>query len=76
MNITGHGKGYAYDMGSETDIAVFFGVVELLLWLLAILPVTVSLCKKMLPQKEVLGMVAVSGLYRTVCVGNLCFGVE
>ncbi len=23
MNITGHGKGYAYDLGSEADIAVF-----------------------------------------------------
>lgn len=33
MNITGHGKGYAYDMGSEADIAVFFGVLLLLLWL-------------------------------------------
>ncbi len=46
MNITGHGKGYSYDMGSEADIAVFFGVLLLLLWLLAILPVTISLCKK------------------------------
>lgn len=46
MNITGHGKGYAYDMGSEKDIAVLMGVVLLLLWLLAVLPVTVSLCKK------------------------------
>lgn len=46
MNITGHGKGYAYDMSSEADIAVLFGVVLLLLWLVAILPVTISLCKK------------------------------
>ena len=46
MDITGHGKGYAYDMGSEADIAVFFGVVSLMLWLLAILPVTILLCKK------------------------------
>lgn len=46
MNITGHGKGYAYDMGSEADIAVFSGMILLLLWLLAILPAAVSLCKK------------------------------
>lgn len=52
MDITGHGKGYAYNMGSETDIAVFFGVVELLLWLLAILPVTISLCKKCCQKKK------------------------
>lgn len=52
MDITGHGKGYAYNMGSETDIAVFLGVVELLLWLLAILPVTISLCKKCCQKKK------------------------
>lgn len=46
MNITGHGKGYAYDMGSEADIAVFFGIVELILWLIAFVPVMISLCKK------------------------------
>lgn len=46
MNITGHGKGYGYDMGSEADIAVLLGIVLLVMWLAAILPVTVSLCKK------------------------------
>ena len=54
MNITGHGKGYAYDMGSEADIAVFFGIVLLLLWLLAILPVAISLCKKGYYKKKLL----------------------
>ncbi len=54
MNITGHGKGYAYDMGSEADIAMLFGMVLLLLWLLAILPVTISLCKKGYYKKKIL----------------------
>lgn len=54
MNITGHGKGYAYDIGSESDIAVFFGVLELLLWLFAILPVTFSLCKNAAIIKKLL----------------------
>ncbi len=52
MNLTGHGKGYAYDMGSEADIAVFFGVLLLILWLLAILPVMFSLCKKCYHRKR------------------------
>ena len=52
MDITGHGKGYGYDMGSEADIAVLFGVVLLFLWLLAILPVTISLCKKACGRKQ------------------------
>ena len=54
MNITGHSKGYAYDMGSESDIALFFGVLELLLWLFAILPVAFSLCKKCRHKKKLL----------------------
>ena len=52
MNITGHGKGYMYDMGSEADIAVFLGLIGLLLWLLAILPVTFSLCKECFYKKK------------------------
>ncbi len=36
MYITGHGKGYAYDLGSEADISVFLGFVLLIPWLFAI----------------------------------------
>ncbi len=46
MNLTGHGKGYGYDMGGEAGVAVFLGAALLLLWLLALLPVTAFLCKK------------------------------
>lgn len=53
MNLTGHGKGYAYDMGSEADIAVLSGVILLFLWLAAFLPVTVSLCKKWYRRKKI-----------------------
>ncbi len=52
MYITGHGKGYAYDLGTETDISVLMGIVMLLLWLLAILPVTALLCKKCHKKKK------------------------
>lgn len=66
MNITGHGKGYAYDMGSEADIAVFLGVGLLLLWLAAILPVTISLCKKAYSKRKslvCLPLLVFSGLF-------------
>lgn len=66
MNITGHGKGYAYDMHSEADIAIFFGIILLLLWLLALLPVTISLCKKSRrKEKSFLGLplLAFAGLF-------------
>ena len=38
MNITGHSKGYAYEMGSEAGISVLFGCIELLIWLVLALP--------------------------------------
>ena len=34
MNITGHAKGYAYDLGPEKDISIMIGVVELIIYLL------------------------------------------
>lgn len=46
MDITGHGKGYGYDMGSEADIAVFFGLIMLMIWLVAVIPVIIWLCYK------------------------------
>lgn len=52
MDLTGHGKGYGYDLGSEADIYVFLGCVFLLIWLLAIVPVTISLCKKGYHKKK------------------------
>lgn len=52
MNLTGHGKGYAYDLKDEADIYVFLGIIGLLIWLLAILPVTISLCKKGWQRKK------------------------
>ena len=36
--ITGHGKGYGYDMGSEADIAVMFGCFMLFVWLILAIP--------------------------------------
>lgn len=38
LNITGHGKGYAYDLGPEKDISVMIGCIELLIWLALALP--------------------------------------
>ncbi|GKX66186.1 hypothetical protein [Inconstantimicrobium mannanitabidum] len=43
MDITGHGKGYDYDLGSEVDIYIVEGIIALILWSIAILPVTMWL---------------------------------
>ena len=52
MDFTGHGKGYGYELGDEADIYVFLGVIALGIWILAILPVTISLCKKCYAKKK------------------------
>lgn len=46
MNITGHAKGYAYDLGPEKDISIMIGVVELIIYLLLLIPTLLYLCKK------------------------------
>lgn len=76
MNITGHGKGYGYDMGSEADIAVFFGVVELLFWLAAFLPVFIWFCKKCFHIKKFMVILPVLSFLLLFCVGVICIGKD
>lgn len=38
MSVTGHGKGYDYDLGIEKDISVAFGLFFLLIWLSMLIP--------------------------------------
>lgn len=46
MNITGHAKGYAYDLGSEKDISIMMGAVELIIYLSLLIPTLLYLCRK------------------------------
>ena len=46
--ITGHSKGYAYDLGTEKDISIMFGCVELLIWLALALPSNIYVFRKTL----------------------------
>ena len=38
LNITGHSKGYSYDLGAEKDVSIMLGCIELLIWLAIALP--------------------------------------
>ncbi len=38
LNITGHSKGYSYDLGSEKDVSVLLGIIELIIWLVIAMP--------------------------------------
>ncbi len=44
--ITGHSKGYAYDLGSEKDISIMLGCFALLIWLVLALPLNIYLFVK------------------------------
>ena len=46
MCITGHSKGYAYNLGSEKSVSVLWGMGMLGIWLIAVVPATIWLCIK------------------------------
>lgn len=54
MDITGHSKGYAYDLGSEKSISIMFGVVELIIWLIFAIPSNVYILKKIVKKNKYL----------------------
>ena len=54
MDITGHSKGYAYDLGSEESISIMFGVVELIIWLIFAILSNVYILKKLVKKNKYL----------------------
>ncbi len=46
MDITGHAKGYAYDLGAEKDISIIIGAVELMIYLSLLTPTLLYLCRR------------------------------
>lgn len=54
MDITGHSKGYAYDLGSEKSISIMFGVVELIIWLIFAIPSNVYILRKIVKKNKCL----------------------
>jgi predicted transporter len=46
QDITGHAKGFGYDLGSEKDISIAVGCIELLIWLVLALPSNIYVFKR------------------------------
>ena len=44
--LTGHSKGYSYDLGAEKDFSIFLGCVGLLIWMVLSIPSYIYLVKK------------------------------
>lgn len=43
--ITGNGKGFGYDLGDERDIYILSGSIQLVIYLLAVIPVCIYLIR-------------------------------
>lgn len=75
MCITGHGKGYAYDLGSERDISIIFGIVLLIGWLAVFLPTFALLTRTLYRQKKRLALIPVALFVLAFLIGVLVMGV-
>jgi len=62
MFITGHSKGYAYDLGAEESVSVLFGMGMLGIWLIAVVPAMIWLCIKCYRYKKPFALVPIVGL--------------
>lgn len=54
MDITGHSKGYSYDLGSEKDISILLGIIELIVWLILAIPSNVYILKRLSKRSKML----------------------
>ena len=76
MFISGHGKGYAYDMGSETDISIFIGVILLMLWLAAVIPIQIWSCRKLLNYKKAFMIIPIVIFIICFVIGVFLIGLD
>lgn len=58
LDITGHSKGYSYDLGPQKDISVMLGVFELFMWLLLVVPCGIYVFRRLWRYFRIKGIVA------------------
>lgn len=75
MFITGHGKGYGYDLGSEANVSILMGSIGLLLWIVAIVPILILTCKRMRAIHKGLILIPIAIFVICFVAGVLSFGV-
>lgn len=46
QDITGHSKGFGYDLGPEKDISIMIGCIELLIWLALAVPSNIYVLRR------------------------------
>jgi hypothetical protein len=76
MFITGHSKGYAYDLGSEKDISILFGIGMLGIWIVAIIPTMIWLCIKCYRYKKPFVLFPIIGFILLFALGIYLIGLN
>ncbi len=67
LDITGHSKGYSYDLGSEKDVSILLGGIELLIWLALALPPNIYVFLKTM-KKGKLYLLILIALYTALAI--------
>ena len=67
LDITGHSKGYSYDLGSEKDVSIMLGCIELLIWLALSFPSNIYVFRKTLSKGKAYLLIPIV-LYITLAV--------
>ena len=52
LDMTGHSKGYGYDLGSESQVSMMIGCVELMVWCMLALPSNVYVFQKLAKKSK------------------------
>ena len=76
MHITGHGKGYGYDMSAESDISVLIGIILLGLWIISIFPAMAWLSKKCYNFKKTFIFAPLIGFVMLFILGIFLLGLN
>lgn len=58
LDITGHSKGYSYDLGSEKDFSIMLGFFELFVWLLLVVPCSIYVFRRLWRYFRIKGVIA------------------
>ena len=68
MDITGHSKGFDYDLGSEKSVSVMLGSIELIIWLLLAVPSNIYIFGRIKRKAYKFVLAAVYVLLSVLCV--------
>ena len=74
--ISGHAKGYDYNLGDEKDISIFFGSIALVIGLIYIFSVLFLSCRRYARIKKILTPVPLLIFLMFFCLGIKILGVK